>query len=401
MKTETTQNCPILFLQHDSIFETYGGVQYYIDDLLQFISQTYGKESLKVLLAYRKKELLLAPRDYQIESVRLEQGLMKSLSNRFSPSYFFKALKLCSLFKPKIIIASHLSLAPLAFLISKLTSTPFFVVAYGFEVWGKFQPQDKWALKKANGIISISHWTKTILEKQGFDPRVISVVHPSISPQLIESPNKTFQTTESHPLKLLTVSRLDSAEQYKGHDHVLQALKQIKMQEPQLEFSYTIQGNGDDIPRLKNLVTSLKLDSWVTFMPAVTHREDLKKSYLSHDVFVMPSRFGFWGQCWRGEGFGIVYVEAAILGLPSIAYRCGGAMDIIEDKKTGLLVEPDNIESLAKAILDLAKDRQKLKSLGNNARKAALNRFTPEKVKLELKEAFSLYPFLDLQPTLS
>ncbi|MBM4318320.1 MAG: glycosyltransferase family 4 protein, partial [Deltaproteobacteria bacterium] len=115
------------------------------------------------------------------------------------------------------------------------------------------------------------------------------------------------------------------------------------------------------------------------------------------DIFIMPSRFGYWNNSWKGEGFGIVYVEAALFGIPSIAYRCGGVTDIIEDQKNGILVEPDNVEELAEAIIGLGQDKQRIVELGESARKMALQQFTPEKIQLEMKNAFNSYPFWNLE----
>jgi len=390
------QQSSILFLQHDSIFETYGGVQYYIDDFLTFLSNLYGADRLKVLLAQRTDNFKLQDRPYSIEVMRLSQGILKKLENRFSLKFFSRALHHIKTKKPSVIIASHLSLAPMAALLSKLTKTPFLVIAYGFEVWGDFQPQDKWALKQADGIISISYWTKNILEKQGFDGKTISIVHPGISSEIINgSIAKT--NSDSSTLNLLTISRLDSNEQYKGHDHVLQALKLIRDKKTAVSLHYTIQGTGDDLPRLERLVENYGLKDWVSFLPSVKNREALKDIYQSHDIFIMPSRFGYWDNRWKGEGFGIVYVEAALFGIPSIAYRCGGVTDIIEDQKNGILVEPDNVEELAEAIIGLGQDKQRIVELGESARKMALQQFTPEKIQLEMKNAFNSYPFWNLE----
>lgn len=400
MKKLEPQKESVLFLQHDSIFETYGGVQYYIDDFLTFLSNLYGPARLKVLLAQRTDNFKIQSRPYSIETVRLSQGPFKKIENRLSLKLFSKAMSLIRRESPSIIIASHLSLAPMAAILSKLTGTPFLVIAYGYEVWGNFKPHDKWALKRAHGIISISYWTKTILEKQGFQSEKISVVHPSISQEMI-NPSPVKKDHHSSILRLLTISRLDSSEQYKGHDHVLQALKILKDGNIPLLCSYTIQGNGDDLPRLQKLVESYGLQESVTFLPGVTTREELKTIYQSHDIFIMPSRFGYWDKSWRGEGFGIVYVEAAMFGVPSIAYRCGGVTDIIENQRNGILVEPDDVQALANAISELAMDKQRVLELGEKARQTALKKFTPDQIVFEMKTAFKSYPFWNLEPTLS
>ncbi len=394
-----SKNKKVLFLQHDSVFESYGGVQYYLNDFLNFLADSHGNDALQVVLAYRGPKFKLTSRPYKIETLKLAGGFLRKFENRFSPKFFLKSLQFLKKEKYAVIIASHISLAPMAALLSKLTGTPFVVIAYGFEVWGGFYPQDKWALQKADGIISISHWTRSILEKQGFDPKKISIVHPCLSQEIISKKRGTIsQSDTSSPnktLKLLTVSRLDASEQYKGHDHVLLALALLRRSDPNLSFSYTIQGDGNDSQRLQEKVHELQLQNWVTFIPGVTDRTELEESYSGHDVFIMPSRFGYWDHRWRGEGFGIVYVEAGFFGMPSIAYRCGGVMDIIKHEQNGLLVEPDNIEALAESIRALANNRSQILKLGETANQMALENFIPSQIKLELQKAlqFNLRSF--------
>ena len=81
--------------------------------------------------------------------------------------------------------------------------------------------------------------------------------------------------------------------------------------------------------------------------------------------------------------------------MPSIAYRCGGVMDIIKHEQNGLLVEPDNIEALAESIRALANNRSQILKLGETANQMALENFIPSQIKLELQKAlqFNLRSF--------
>jgi glycosyltransferase involved in cell wall biosynthesis len=163
----------------------------------------------------------------------------------------------------------------------------------------------------------------------------------------------------------------------------------IRKCRPEALPHYTIQGKGDDRQRLEQLAFYLGLKDHVTFLDKLEKREDLETLYRNSDLFVMPSRFGCWDGRWRGEGFGIVYVEAAALGVPSLAYQCGGVTDIIESNLNGVLVQPDNIEGLSKALLDLHDQREKLASLGTKAKELALLKFSPDAIRKELEEVLS------------
>ncbi len=78
-------------------------------------------------------------------------------------------------------------------------------------------------------------------------------------------------------------------------------------------------------------------------------------------VFAMPSRLPPGG---GGEGFGIVYLEAAAHGLPVVAGDVGGARDAIVHGETGLLVDPESPAALADALSDLLLDPPRARALG-------------------------------------
>jgi len=87
---------------------------------------------------------------------------------------------------------------------------------------------------------------------------------------------------------------------------------------------------------------------------------DLATTLQSSHVLAVPSHY---------EGFGIVYLEGMSFGLPAIASRAGGATDIVTDGETGLLVDPNAPTSIARAIEELAGDRDRLAEMGQAARR--------------------------------
>ncbi len=380
----------LLFLQHDSVFENYGGIQYYLDDLLTLAAETYGQEEVLSLTLSRKntdKTQIKAP--YKIDWVPSPvSGLRAKLANRFPLHLIWRALKTIPSFKPDLIIASHACLAPAAYFLSRRSHIPFGVIAYGMECWGDLYPQDEWALRRADAIFSISHWTKKILKDRGFESERIRIIHPLL-PSFFDE-DEQVPTNSKKSFQLLTVARLDPQEKYKGQDDTLHALALLKARSPHLDFRYRIVGEGGDKERLENLARSLKLDSHVDLVPPVKDRAALKALYHSSDLFVMPSRFGKWDGKWRGEGFGIVYVEAAACGVPSIAYNCGGVTDIVEHQETGLLVEQGNRADLALAIEKMMKDNEERKQMGARASTLVRERFSVAAIRKEMEAAFDL-----------
>jgi len=127
----------------------------------------------------------------------------------------------------------------------------------------------------------------------------------------------------------------------KAHAVVLKALPLILKDYPSVV--YRIVGDGPEKNRLQEIVKELDLHDHVSFIGALPHDEAL--SHMAGcDVFVLPS--------WN-EAFGVVYLEAMGLGKPVIGCRGEGIEDIVDDGRTGYLVEPHSTESLAQTILHL------------------------------------------------
>lgn len=380
----------ILCLQQSSIFENYGGIEYYLHDFLTLTSQILGSESVLSLIPQRQPNFESASTTYQVRPVPYPgSSLLKKVENRIPTLLFTSAIESAQTFKPDIILVGHVSLAPLAQALSLRLKIPFWTIAYGLEVWGSAGFITDWAFRKSQKIISISHWTKNILVARGFPASSIEIVHPALQPVFHQKTPKPFSLEAEKPLKLLTVSRLDPHEQYKGHDHVLEAMSKIKKEKPDVLPNYTIQGRGLDKERLERLVFFHGLQDHVRFLDKLSTREELENLYRECDLFVMPSRFGCWNGRWRGEGFGIVYVEAAALGIPSVAYNCGGVTDIIESGMNGILVEPDNVKALADTFIQLHQDRVQLKTLGLKARETALRNFSQETIRTQIAQVLA------------
>ncbi|MCX6796614.1 MAG: glycosyltransferase family 4 protein, partial [Candidatus Falkowbacteria bacterium] len=72
------------------------------------------------------------------------------------------------------------------------------------------------------------------------------------------------------------------------------------------------------------------------------------------------------------EGFGLVYLEAAVFGKPAIGSWGSGAEDAIVDGQTGILVEPKKISNISDAVLKLAKDVNLRQEFGQNAQRRAM-----------------------------
>ena len=121
------------------------------------------------------------------------------------------------------------------------------------------------------------------------------------------------------------------------------------------------------LEELQQLVKELKIGDKVIFTGFI---DNMKELYESIDLLVLPS---------LAEPFGRVLIEAMAMEKPVIATRAGGAAEIVENGVTGLLVPPDDINGLAKAIVKMLEDEDNRKRMGKAGRKRVENMFSIEK----------------------
>ena len=226
-------------------------------------------------------------------------------------------------------------------------------------------------LNNVEKVISNSEYTKNLAISIGVNQEKIIVINPGVRP-VEELNKKTLEKVESllkvKTPRLITVSRFDKR---KNHEKVIMALRNLKQQNP--DIIYICIGYGDEEENLKKLVQELNLSSQVMFFKNIS--DDLKNSLLAKsDIFVMPSIV----YKKSVEGFGIAYVEAAQYGIPSLGGKDGGASDAIDNNKTGLICDGNNLDDIYSSLNSMIENKRYLE-LGKNA-KEFVAKFQWEKI---------------------
>lgn len=209
----------------------------------------------------------------------------------------------------------------------------------------------KLILRKADGVLTNSKFTKRLVEDYGVDPRRIGIVNPGVE-QVYDRKPADEELLEQLGLEgkyvLLSVGRLVTR---KGHDRVIEAMPAILKQIP--HAVYVIVGDGPARERLEQLARATGVADAVIFVGSVSGSERLNDYYSLSQQFIMVCRELEQGDA---EGFGIVYLEAASAGVPVIAGRSGGASEAVLDGVTGLLVDPESVNQIADSVVRLARD---------------------------------------------
>ena len=244
---------------------------------------------------------------------------------------------------------------------------PYNVFAYGVEIvnplYGRLPDWRREDFSAARRVIGCSQATAALAADR-FGIENTAVVNPSVGPRPPAGALADRVTTlrrraaiSDGPV-LLSVGRLIAR---KGFDLVLRGVAELRRDLPNL--TYVIAGDGPERAALEELSRTLNLSAQVCFLGAV---DDGTKwaAYDACDIFVMPSRL-LGGT--EFEGFGIVYLEAALSERPAIGGRTGGASDAIVDNVTGLLVDPEQPGAIAQAVRRLAADPSLRRTIGRAA----------------------------------
>lgn len=217
------------------------------------------------------------------------------------------------------------------------------------------------AARLSHAIIVISRATRQVLREAGVPARKIHLIPCGLPvPETLPTRAEARARLGLPPEKFV-VGALARLVPHKGIGDLIEAAARVPDAAGQLLLA--VAGDGPERENLENLAAS-RLKKQAVFLGRVPDVNDL---YAACDVFALPSHL---------EGFGLVYVEAAFHGVPSIGTNVGGCPDVVEDGKTGLLVSPGDPTSLGQAIACLQKDTALRKRLGEAARTRAHAEFT-------------------------
>jgi glycosyltransferase involved in cell wall biosynthesis len=249
--------------------------------------------------------------------------------------------------RPELVIATHINFAPAAYRLKQLTGIPYWAVAHGVDAWNIQKTSIQKSLHHADLILPVGGYTRyRLIAEQRLDPAKLAVLPNTFDLDRWKIAPKPQYLLDRYHLTdrqqiILTVARLDSTEQYKGYDQILQALPEIRTQIP--DVHYLLVGKGSDRPRIEQTISDLHLQDCVTLAGFISD-EELCDHYNLCDVFAMPS---------KGEGFGIVYLEALACGKPTLGGDQDGAIDALCHGELGVLVNPDDVDLIAQTLTQI------------------------------------------------
>ena len=223
------------------------------------------------------------------------------------------------------------------------------------------------AYRCAHVVVANSRAAARQLESEGVPSSRIQVVPNGISMDRF----LPRRAVVPRPTTIVTVANLRKE---KAHEVLIAAAARLTPRHPDLRF--VIVGDGPRASELRALAVQLGVDRHVWFLG---HCEEVPTLLAEADVFVLPS---------RSEAFPNGAIEAMAAGLPVVASRVGGLLDLVDEGRTGLLVPPDDPGALASAIESLVLSPARAAAIGAAAREEVARRYSFDRMVRSFEDLF-------------
>ena len=246
------------------------------------------------------------------------------------------------------------------------------LVLQGVEAWRRRPVAERWLLRRVHTFLSISDytWRRFVHVYPNFAGAHHTTVHLGIE----SSFDQPVSQPDSTPAALM-LGRLARGEDYKGHREMIEAWPLVQRKLPDARL--WIVGDGDLRPDLEQAASSRGLNGSVEFFGFVSDQQ--KQQLLERArCMAIPS---------RGEGFGLVYLEAMRLGRPCLVSTADAGFEVVEPPRSGLAADLENREQLAQATCRLLTDGAEWRRWSDCARSRYEQRYTAKQYQTRLISA--------------
>jgi len=241
---------------------------------------------------------------------------------------------------------------------------------HGIEVWRRFGPITRRLLDRVDLFLSNSDftWQRFV----DFNPPMIQRAHQVVPLGCGEA---TAGGAFSPEPAALILGRIMRTEDYKGHRELIAAWPRVLASIPEAQL--WIAGDGDLREELQRIVAQAGLVKNIQFLGRIS--EEQKQERLARcRCLAMPS---------RGEGFGLVYLEAMRLGRPCLVSNRDAGREVVNPPEAGLAVDPVSLETLAAALCRLLTSGPEWDEWSRSARQRYESGFTAQHFRKRLLDA--------------
>ncbi len=355
-----------------------GGIQNYTTTLVRALQEIIGEKNVRMIAV-------------PAEAAARGDG-NTALGHITKLRFLLNSIITAIFWRPRLVFCAHVGISPVARMIYQITGAPYWVMLYGIDVWCELAPAKVEALRAAQQLVSISKFTlESASALHGLEKCKSVFLAPtfSIDQSAADNQQTSLAAFKQSPV-VLTVGRLFASERYKGHDVMLDAWSAVLREIPKAR--YIIVGDGDDRERLQTRAKDLGFVDSVIFKGGVSSAE-LQSCYDECQVFALPARTELDPRAPRGEGFGIVFLEAMAHSKPVIGPNVGAPTEFVHDGEHGLLVDPVNPGQLARALIELLANPERSRQMGTAGREWVLQEFSYEMFRERLRKILRTHSF--------
>jgi glycosyltransferase involved in cell wall biosynthesis len=225
-------------------------------------------------------------------------------------------------------------------------------------------------------IVAISRWSAERVIRSGIAESKLAIVYEGIEIPARPSGEQRAQARARWrvPADAPLLGCVGVLSPDKGQEWLIRALAELRKKFPSAKL--LLAGDGPCRQRLQRLAQEVGIADAVIFAGFIS---DVENAYAALDVFLLPSFF---------EALSNALMSAMAYAIPSIAFNLGGPAEIIEDSKSGLLVEPGNVEALRSAISKILDDAALASSVGENGRRRIEQDFSAAKMVGEMLRVY-------------
>ncbi len=239
----------------------------------------------------------------------------------------------------------------------------------------------KYWLNKVDLIIAVSKAVAQPLRDAGLPHKVIynGVDLMAFDRERVSGRQVRWEFGLGEALLVLLPGRVDST---KGHKEAILAMAKVVREVPRTVLAIVGETSRQEaglMNDLKNLAQKAGIGERVIFTGA---RSDMPAMYAAADLVIMPSLDS------AREGFGRVLIEGMAMGKATVATRTGGIPEVVEDGETGLLVPTEDVEALARAIVELLRNEKRRREMGEKGYERVKELFDLEKTVAQVEGVY-------------
>lgn len=324
-----------------------GGISHYTSLLCNALRKKHDVSMISYKMQYPKLLFKKEQRDYSNKSFQIEDA--QYWINTANPFNIIQAARRIRKLHPDVVIMQwwHPYFAPCYYLLSIfLKKIPILFTCHNVFPHERF-PMDRFlsrmVLRRGSGYIVQSHLDEKDLLTVNPKAEYIVTPHPTYNAFKMQNMSREEARVLLHvDAKTPMLLFFGFVREYKGLKYLLDAMKKIKIQIPEIQL-WVVGDFGDDKNKYLEQISTNKIEEEVVLVEGYIPDREVEKYFAAADLVVLPYI--------SATQSGIVQIAYGF-GKPVVVTDVGGLPDVVQDHKTGYVVPKENEGAIAKAVID-------------------------------------------------